>query len=155
MNSSQRSQRDAAQVLDLSDSGAGDGGGSRSHKFRSKGKEKNILKDQVANTAEEHWPSVLQVVYDNGLKVRQQNSVIKTIIAQVIQCCEYRMITQDAFPEMGQRGEFRDKMVKLAIKILCKKVVPNENFIAAYCRAKIDEDFVQVIGEVVSVPKPL
>ncbi len=59
------------------------------------------------------------------------------------------MIVEDAFPEMGQREEFRRTMVKQAIKDLCQKVPSNDNFPAAYDRAQTEETFVQRLGEVV------
>lgn len=145
MNIFERSRMDTAELI-ISDSDADDDDDSQA-RIKGKGKGK---KDRVV-IAEDNWPLVIQLVYEDGLKVRQQNPVIKTVIAEVIQCCELRMISKDAFPEMGKREEFRDKMVKLAIKLLCKKVVPNKNYIAAYHCARVDDIFVQRIGEVVRI----
>jgi hypothetical protein len=108
-------------------------------------------KDQAFNDAERHWPSKIRVVYNDGtVKIRQQNHVIKTIIAEAIHRCEHHMITVDAFPETGQREEFRLEMAKKAIKSLRARGKDNEDYKEAWHRAKKDGNFIHRIGEVVS-----
>lgn len=106
-------------------------------------------KDDLANKAESRWPSRTRVVYKDGIKLRQQNPVIRTIIAETIQRCEVHMISVDAFPETGQRVEFRYTVAKQAIKALYLEMGGNTGYQDAFNRAREDTDFVQRLGELV------
>lgn len=91
----------------------------------------------------------IRIVYNDGVKIRQQNNVIKTIIAETIHRCEHHMITIDAFPETGQHVEFRFAMAKGSIRSLRRGMRDDDNYEEAYHRARKDLDFVHSIGEVV------
>lgn len=106
-------------------------------------------KDDLANNAESRWPARIQIVYNDGIKLRQQNPVIRTIIAETIQHCEVHMISVDAFPETGQREGFRHTMTKQAIKALYLAMGGNTGYQDAFDRAREDTIFVQKIGELV------
>lgn len=109
-------------------------------------------RDQTANEVELRWPANIRVFYNEGIKIQQQTSVIKTIIAESIRYCEFHMITIDAFPETGQREKFRFSMAKRAVKSLRIEVKHNKSYQDAYDRAKVDPKFLHKIGEVVRVP---
>jgi len=61
------------------------------------------------------------------------------------------MITSNAFPETGQREEFRFRMVKQAVRSLHAEMKGNQDYKDAYNRAKRDTSFVHKIGELVSL----
>lgn len=107
-------------------------------------------KEQSAHDAELRWPLEVRILYDDGIKIRQQNPVIKTIIAETIHRCEVHMITKDAFPETGQREKFRYEIAKRAIKSLRMNMTPNGDYKEAYNRATKDTNFIHKLGEVVS-----
>lgn len=105
--------------------------------------------DQLANNAEKQWPARVRLVYNDGIQIRLQNSVIKTILAEANHCCGREMITRNAFPETGQLDEFRFRMAKRAIRLLYVEMKDSQAFEEAYYRAKKDTTFVQRIGELV------
>lgn len=108
-------------------------------------------KDRVANEAELQWPTNIRIHYKEGIKIRIQKPVIKTIIAETIHRAEVHMLTEDAFPEAGRREEFRYTNAKQAIKALSTNLDASEDYKDAYSRAKKDSNFVHKLGELVSL----
>lgn len=108
-------------------------------------------KDRLANAAETQWPVRIRLFYDDGIKVRLQGSVIKTIITEAIRCCEREMITSNAFPETKQRDGFCYRMTKQAIRLLRAEMKDNQDYEDAYYCAKKDTTFVHRIGELVGI----
>lgn len=100
--------------------------------------------------AELQWPPGIRIIYIDGMiKIRRQSAVIKTIIAEAIHLGEVHLITCNAFPETGQRGDFRVSTAKRAIRGLCARLKHNRDYEEAYRRAKKDSSFVHKIGELV------
>ncbi len=111
-----------------------------------RGKDKN--KDEAANRAERDWPREIRLVYDGGIKMDKQHSVIKAIIKETICGCECDMIMRDAFLETGGWAEYSFDMAREAIKSL---QITSQYYQEAYRRAKRDGNFVSRIGEVVRI----
>lgn len=106
-------------------------------------------KDDIANHTEQRWPPRIRVYYDNGIKLRQQNTVIRTVIAETIQRCEAHMVGVDAFPETARREEFWYNITKQAIKALHSSIGGDSGYQDVYDRARGDKNFVHKIGELV------